>query len=392
MMLRLFVTGICAWTFAAGGFAAESTPLIPADGAGSVSGAWKTTDNTTAGNAEGGAAIWMSPGEYRDAEVSVRFNVENPGARAGVLLRAHRLEKMSDPSQQALYGYRINIDPAAKDGTAGILEENGRGRLAFPSIDAQEAVVQGWNTLEASAKGDVIEVRLNGVIACRLQDEAFTAGRIALIVEPPDGQEKATVQFEDARVNDLGDATAWKSLFDGKTLVGWKEWGSEKWTVVDGTIQGRRGPKNSEGYLATEKIWSDFRVRGEFKMLGDGNYGLFYHSRIKPKDDGYPVISGVQGEVMPGRPAETGRLYESYRRGWLMPKNHTDIGSWALREGEWNSVEIRSRGNHATTWVNGIRVIDLIDPAPQVFEGSFALQLHTGDGAGIDWRGLYVEE
>ncbi len=392
MILRLLAVAALAAALASHGLAAESKPLAPGDGPGLVSGAWKASDKTTSGSADGGPAIWMSSDEYRDAEVSVRFNVETPGARAGVLLRAHRLEKMSDPSQQALYGYRVNIDPASKDGTAGILEENGRGRLAFPSIDAQEAIVEGWNTLVASARGDVLDVRLNGVIACRLQDEAFIAGRIALIVEPPDGQEKATIQFEDARVTDLGDSTAWSPLFDGKTLTGWKEWGSEKWTVVEGTIQGRRGPKNSEGYLATEEIWSDFRVRGEFKMLGDGNYGLFYHSRIKPKDDGYPVISGVQGEVMPGRPAETGRLYESYRRGWLMPKNHTDIGSWALREGEWNSIEIRTRGNHVTSWVNGIRVIDLVDPAPQVFEGSFALQLHTGDGAGIDWRGLYVEE
>ena len=162
--------------------------------------------------------------------------------------------------------------------------------------------------------------------------------------------------------------------------------------MTDGAIEGRRGPKMSEGYLATEETWKDFRVRGEFNMRGDGNYGLFYHSRIRLRDDGYPLISGVQGEVMPGCPAETGRHYESYRRGWLMAKDHDDVGSWALREGAWNVIEIRSVGNHVTSWVNGIRVTDFFDSAPQVFEGSFALQLHTGEGAGIDWRGLYVQD
>ena len=132
-------------------------------------------------------------------------------------------------------------------------------------------------------------------------------------------------------------------------------------------------------------------MRGEFKMLGDGNYGLFYHSTIRLREnDGYPLISGVQGEVMPGRPAQTGRLYESYKRGWLMEQDHSDIGSWALREGEWNTIEIRNKGNRVTTWVNGIRVVDFSDLTPQLFEGSFALQLHTGEGAGIDWRGLFV--
>jgi hypothetical protein len=60
--------------------------------------------------------------------------------------------------------------------------------------------------------------------------------------------------------------------------------------------------------------------------------------------------------------------------------------------GEWNEIEIRSQGNHITTWVNGMRVIDWLDPSPQLFSGSFALQLHTGAGAGIDWKDLYVTE
>ena len=62
-------------------------------------------------------------------------------------------------------------------------------------------------------------------------------------------------------------------------------------------IDGHSGPKKSEGYLGTVETFKDFRVRGTFKMLGSGNYGLFYHSSITLKDDGYPVISGLQGEV-----------------------------------------------------------------------------------------------
>ncbi|MEX2016473.1 MAG: DUF1080 domain-containing protein [Candidatus Hydrogenedentales bacterium] len=132
------------------------------------------------------------------------------------------------------------------------------------------------------------------------------------------------------------------------------------------------------------------RVRGAFKMLGEGNYGLFYHSTINLRDDGYPVIAGVQGEVEPSYPGTTGGLYESYQRGWIARPEENSLESYALKPDEWNTIEIRSRGNHVTTWVNGFRTVDFTDPEPRLFTGAFALQLHTGAGAGIDWKELYV--
>jgi hypothetical protein len=92
----------------------------------------------------------------------------------------------------------------------------------------------------------------------------------------------------------LGRVGDWQSLFNGKDLTGWKNYGSEEWVVEDGIIVGKSGPKKSEGYLATEKIWKDFRVRGQFKMLGDGNYGLFYHSSIKLRDEVIPLFRGIR--------------------------------------------------------------------------------------------------
>jgi hypothetical protein len=248
-----------------------------------------------------------------------------------------------------------------------------------------------WNRLTMRAVGPVLQVAVNGVAAATAFDERSIGGLLALQVVGSES-EAAEVQYRNIRVQDLGRQGDWQSLFDGKGLDGWKNWGSEKWEVVDGVIQGRRGPKESEGYLATEQTWSDFRVRGEFRMLGDGNYGLFYHSTIRLRDDGYPIIAGVQGEVEPSYPGSSGWVYESYRRGWLIQPDHESAEAYLLRPGEWNSIEIRSQGNRLTTWVNGYRVLDFADRAPQLFTGSFALQLHTGEGAGIDWRGLYVTQ
>ncbi len=40
--------------------------------------------------------------------------------------------------------------------------------------------------------------------------------------------------------------------------------------------------------------------------------------------------------------------------------------------------------------MNGIRVLNLEDDDQRLFEGSFALQLHTGGAEGIGWKDLYV--
>ena len=360
------------------------------------SGEWRLGSEGLVGKTTGGeTAVFRIPGDFWDFELELEFFTPD-SASGGVQFRSHWLPAMPAAEGEAsprkrIHGYRTGIDTRAKGGTAGISDSGRRGVLSAPSKDSEDMVkASEWNSIRISAIGPIMEVAINGATSARVFDERFIGGFVALLVEPLEGGKPGEIHFRNLRVRDLGRGGDWRSLFNGTSLRGWKNWGAEDFSVSNGTIQARRGPKESEGYLATEERWTNFRVRGEFRMLGDGNYGLFYHSTIRYRNDGYPLISGVQGEVMPGRPAETGRLYESYRRGWLVDKDHADIGSWALREGEWNAIQIRSQGNHVTTWVNGIRVVDFFDASPQLFEGSFALQLHTGEGSGIDWRELYV--
>ena len=360
---------------------------------GALRGVWRVEGDELVGRAEAGEeAWWRAPGTFWDFELEVEFKTTD-AAHGGVAYRAHWLPKVSaqGAGPDRMYGYCAAIDTHGA-GTGRIDDVNGRAELVAPAEDAHDALDRdGWNQLTVRALKGVSEVRINGVTASSLFDEAMIGGLVGLrVISMAD--EAAEIHFRNFRIRDLGRAGAWRELFDGKTLDGWKNWGSEKWEVVDGSIQGRRGPKESEGYLATTERWRDFRVRGEFRMLGEGNYGLFYHSTIRLREDGYPMIAGIQGEVEPSYPGSTGWHYESYRRGWLIRPDTAQVAAYALRPDEWNAIEIRSKGNRITSWVNGFRVVDFWDGSPQLFEGSFALQLHTGEGAGIDWRGLFVEE
>ena len=391
----LFVMGLC-WSGAAGAEAARVSLMPDSSGVtgGALAGDWRVEGEALVGRAAAGReAWWRAPGMYWDFELEVEFRTPAP-AHGGVSYRSHWLPRVSasGPGPNPMYGYGVAIGTQAKGKTGAISDVNGRGDLVAAAKDSHDALNYAeWNRLTVRARGGVSEVSVNGVVAATLFDEAMIGGLVGLRVMSTE-DEAGEIRFRNFRIRDLGRTGTWRALFDGETLDGWKNWGSERWLVEEGTIQGRRGPKASEGYLATTEQWRDFRVRGAFRMRGDGNYGLFYHSTIRLRADGYPMISGVQGEVEPSYPGSTGWHYESYRRGWLIRPDTAQVAAYALRPGEWNMIEIRSVGNRVTSWVNGYRVVDFWDQSPQLFEGAFALQLHTGEGAGIDWRDLFVEE
>ena len=394
MRFALIVSTVLASTFASAQEATAFSLDADAVAAGSLSGVWRAEADAIIGQAAPGQVAWLRiPGEYWDFALELEFMTPAP-ANGGVQVRGHWLP--ADPAAAAdpktMHGYHVNIDTAGGGRTGEVLIAHGQPPICAATDDAQAAVKPGdWNTLTVRAVGPVVQVAVNGVAAATAYDERSIGGIVALQVAAP-ADAPAEVRYRNVRINNGGRGANWRPLFDGTSLAGWKTWGTEEWTVADGTIQGRRGPNQSEGYLATEETWADFRVRGEFRMLGDGNYGLFYHSTIQLREDGYPVIAGVQGEVEPSYPGSSGWVYESYRRGWLVKPDPATAEAYLLRPGEWNSIEIRSVGNRLTTWVNGMRVIEWTDAAPLLFTGSFALQLHTGEGAGIDWRELYVTQ
>lgn len=178
--------------------------------------------------------------------------------------------------------------------------------------------------------------------------------------------------------------TAQKSLFNGENLDGWTIYGTEKWYVDEGLLICESGPDEQYGYLATDKHYKDFELTLEFKQEADGNSGVFIRSTVEGTK-----VSGWQVEVAPPG-HDTGGVYESYGRGWLIkPEPEKDK---ALKEGEWNTMKIRVDGATITSWLNGTEMITLTDEKIGVGEGSVALQIHDGGGIKVKWRNLMITE
>lgn len=174
------------------------------------------------------------------------------------------------------------------------------------------------------------------------------------------------------------------SIFNGKDLTGWKINGTEKWYVEKGELVCESGPDKQYGYLSTDKHYKNFDLTLQFKQETEGNSGIFFRSTI----DGVK-ISGWQAEVAPPG-HNTGGIYESYGRGWLIqPAAEKDK---YLKYGEWNTYRLRVVGDQVTTWVNGHEMITIKDEKIGKGEGFIALQIHDGGGIKVRWKNIKIKE
>ena len=172
-------------------------------------------------------------------------------------------------------------------------------------------------------------------------------------------------------------------LFNGTNLTGWKIYGTEKWYVKDNLLICESGPDKGYGYLATEKFYDNFILTLEFNQESVGNSGVFFRSNIEGTK-----ISGWQVEVAPPG-SHSGGIYESYGRGWLIqpPSEYDDV----VVLNQWNFMKIKVFNNEVTTWINGIKMININDDKIGKGIGSIALQIHDGGNIMVKWKNINIE-
>ncbi len=175
-----------------------------------------------------------------------------------------------------------------------------------------------------------------------------------------------------------------EKLFNGKDLTGWTVYGTEKWYVENGLLVSESGPDKGYGYLGTTAEYGDFEVELEFKQEANGNSGVFIRSTV----DGTKV-SGWQVEVAPPG-NDTGGIYESYGRGWLVkPDPEKDK---ALKFGEWNKMKIVVQGDRVISYVNGVEMVNYADEKIGAGKGGVLLQIHDGGGIKVYWRNIVLKK
>ncbi len=149
--------------------------------------------------------------------------------------------------------------------------------------------------------------------------------------------------------------SAFTPLFDGQSLNGWKLVGKhgDGYGVTNGVIYCAHG---GGGNLMTEKQYSDFVFRFEFKLEYGSNNGI----GIRAPLEGDSAYLGMEIQIL----EEAGALAGKY--GELRPAQfHGSVydvipaKTGALKPaGQWNTEEILASGRQIKVVVNGIKVLD----------------------------------
>jgi hypothetical protein len=169
----------------------------------------------------------------------------------------------------------------------------------------------------------------------------------------------------------------WQVLFNGKDFTGWRELnGKHKWEVKNGVIIGTDIRDQPNGFLCTEKDYTDFILELEVSIdTLMNNSGVQFRSRSTP-DYLNGRVHGYQMEIDPKPQRWSGSIYdEGGTRGWLYTTELNEAGKRAFRNNQWNKYRIECFGTTIRTWVNDIPISHLIDAESQ--KGFIGLQLHA---------------
>ena len=143
------------------------------------------------------------------------------------------------------------------------------------------------------------------------------------------------------------------SLFDGETLDGW--------TLVRKTGRGYVVenhvlvcPADGGGNLFTEKEYSNFVFRFEFKTEPGGNNGV----GIRAPLEGDTAYAGMEIQILDDQaPDYQGKLRPAQYHGSIYDVVPARQG-FLKKAGEWNQEEITASGRRITVILNGTTIVD----------------------------------
>jgi hypothetical protein len=173
------------------------------------------------------------------------------------------------------------------------------------------------------------------------------------------------------------DEDGWQTIFDGKTMKGWKaSENKDSWSIADGAIV-CHGPRSHLFYVGDDKPFTNFEFKCDVMTTPGSNAGIYFHTKYQ--DEGWPKF-GYESQVNVSHrdPKKTGSLY-----------GVVDVSNPPCKDNEYWTQHIIVNGRRVIIKVNGETMVDYTQPENQEafsdqFErrlgsGTFALQAHDPD-------------
>lgn len=169
-------------------------------------------------------------------------------------------------------------------------------------------------------------------------------------------------------------AVTYTSLLSGKDLTGWVQVLDSPWQVKDGILSSAQNPagrRGGESWLITEKDYTNFVLRVEYRITPGGNSGIFLRDPV-PRAERLAAADGGKAPWDAGFEAQINGNDPNYSTGaiWEIAKAPPGL----QKEGEWNLLEVRVDGDRVQTWVNGKPGVDARQS--RSVKGAIGLQRH----------------
>jgi len=295
---------------------------------------------------------------------------------SGVFLRS---AKQGEPDKT---GYEVQI---ANKHDKGYTNASLVGHVKATAATAKP---DEWHTMEMEAEGDHFVIKLDGKKLLDARNSQSRVGHVGLQYN-----KDKKVEFRNIKLKPLG----LKSIFDGKSLAGWKITNAPKadqppvWSAKDGAIHVEKGP----GQLETEGVWDNLVLRMEVRTNAPDvnhhpNSGIFIRGDHGGFWTGYE--DQIRNEYKDGDRTQavdfgTGGIY-----------NRQPARRVVSNDGEFSAIHSSPTAVTLAVWINGFPVSDFEDERPEgmnartearLKEGTISLQAHDPT-TNLDFKNIQV--
>lgn len=290
--------------------------------------------------------------DYGDFELLVDWRITKNGD-SGIYLRGSPQVQIWDTS-------RTNV--GAQVGSGGLY--NNKNHRSTP-LKVADNPIGDWNTFRITMIDDKVTVYLNGELVVdnevfenywEREKPIYPTGPIELQAHGSD------LGFRDIYIKELPGinhnqltedekAEGFVTLFNGKNLDGWIG-NKTDYMVEDGTIV-IYPDKGGHGNLYTEKEYSDFNFRFEFKLTPGANNGLGIRTPLK----GDAAYIGMELQILDNTASIYKNLKEYQYHGSVYGVIPAKRG-YLKPIGEWNSQEVIAKGPNIKVILNGTIIVD----------------------------------
>ena len=173
------------------------------------------------------------------------------------------------------------------------------------------------------------------------------------------GSDQTTTNDSSANTNAATQDTAWTSLFNGETITGWHNYGSDSvgkaWQVDSGAIHLNSSVKNGGGDLVTDDTYGDFDLKLDWKISKNGNSGIIFYVQEDTAKYDETYKTGPEMQVLDNEGHPDAKI-PKHRAGDLY--DLISSSSEPVKPaGEWNHAEIKSVNGKLDLYLNDVNVV-----------------------------------